>query len=56
MLVCLFYLNGIYGAELKSTGKTTLLNVLAQRVDTGVGGGEMLVSGQPLPRDFQAQT
>ncbi|KAF9076400.1 ABC transporter [Rhodocollybia butyracea] len=37
-------------------GKTTLLNVLAQRVSTGVVTGEMLVSGQSLPRDFQAQT
>lgn len=37
-------------------GKTTLLNVLAQRVSTGVVTGEMLVSGQPLPPDFQAQT
>ncbi|KAJ3748437.1 pleiotropic drug resistance ABC transporter [Lentinula detonsa] len=37
-------------------GKTTLLNVLAQRVSTGVVTGDMLVSGQPLPKDFQAQT
>ncbi|KAE9393362.1 hypothetical protein BT96DRAFT_924054 [Gymnopus androsaceus JB14] len=37
-------------------GKTTLLNVLAQRVSTGVVTGDMLVSGQSLPRDFQAQT
>ncbi|KAE9384316.1 hypothetical protein BT96DRAFT_960912 [Gymnopus androsaceus JB14] len=36
-------------------GKTTLLNVLAQRVSTGVVTGDMLVSGQSLPRDFQAQ-
>ncbi|KIK61032.1 hypothetical protein GYMLUDRAFT_166677 [Collybiopsis luxurians FD-317 M1] len=37
-------------------GKTTLLNVLAQRVSTGVVTGDMLVSGRPLPPDFQAQT
>ncbi|KAF5387203.1 hypothetical protein D9757_006886 [Collybiopsis confluens] len=37
-------------------GKTTLLNVLAQRTSVGVVTGEMLVSGGPLPRDFQAQT
>lgn len=37
-------------------GKTTLLNVLAQRVDVGVVTGDRLVSGQPLPADFQAQT
>ncbi|KAG5650927.1 hypothetical protein H0H81_010502 [Sphagnurus paluster] len=37
-------------------GKTTLLNVLAQRVDTGVVTGDKYVNGQPLPKDFQAQT
>ncbi|KAH7106585.1 pleiotropic drug resistance ABC transporter [Auriculariales sp. MPI-PUGE-AT-0066] len=37
-------------------GKTTLLNVLAQRVTTGAVSGDMLVDGQPLPLDFQAQT
>ncbi|KAG0700792.1 ABC-2 type transporter-domain-containing protein [Suillus ampliporus] len=37
-------------------GKTTLLNVLAQRVDVGVVTGDRLVSGHPLPADFQAQT
>ncbi|KAA1475301.1 pleiotropic drug resistance ABC transporter [Dentipellis sp. KUC8613] len=37
-------------------GKTTLLNVLAQRQSTGVVTGERLVSGKPLPGDFQAQT
>ncbi|KAG2033847.1 ABC-2 type transporter-domain-containing protein, partial [Suillus americanus] len=37
-------------------GKTMLLNVLAQRVGTGVVGGDRFVNGQPLPVDFQAQT
>ncbi|KAG5650930.1 hypothetical protein H0H81_010505 [Sphagnurus paluster] len=37
-------------------GKTTLLNVLAQRVNTGVVTGDKYVNGQPLPKDFQAQT
>ncbi len=37
-------------------GKTTLLNVLAQMNSTRVVTGEILVNGQPLPHDFQAQT
>ncbi|KAF9224734.1 pleiotropic drug resistance ABC transporter [Gyrodon lividus] len=37
-------------------GKTMLLNVLAQRVSTGVVLGDRLVNGQALPADFQAQT
>ncbi|KAG1857398.1 ABC-2 type transporter-domain-containing protein [Suillus subalutaceus] len=37
-------------------GKTMLLNVLAQRVSTGVVSGDRFVNGQPLPVDFQAQT
>ncbi|KAF5334859.1 hypothetical protein D9758_014292 [Tetrapyrgos nigripes] len=37
-------------------GKTTLVNVLAQRADTGVVTGDKFVNGQALPRDFQAQT
>ena len=36
--------------------KTTLLNVLAQRTETGVVSGTRLVNGHPLPPDFQAQT
>ncbi|KAG2364667.1 hypothetical protein BDR07DRAFT_1450169 [Suillus spraguei] len=36
-------------------GKTMLLNVLAQRVGTGVVSGDRFVNGQPLPVDFQAQ-
>lgn len=32
------------------------MNVLAQRVTTGVVTGERLVNGQALPSDFQAQT
>lgn len=37
-------------------GKTTLLNVLAERVGrVGVVGGQRWVDGQALPRDFQAQ-
>lgn len=37
-------------------GKSTLLNVLAERTSTGVVTGDRLVNGQPLPDDFQAQT
>ncbi|TEB24253.1 hypothetical protein FA13DRAFT_1756871 [Coprinellus micaceus] len=37
-------------------GKTTLLNVLAKRVYSGTVTGDMLVNGQGLPADFQAQT
>ncbi len=37
-------------------GKTTLLNVLAQMNSTGVVTGDILVNGQSLPHDFQAQT
>ncbi|KIJ14545.1 hypothetical protein PAXINDRAFT_169702, partial [Paxillus involutus ATCC 200175] len=37
-------------------GKTMLLNVLAQRVSTGVVLGDCLVNGQALPANFQAQT
>ncbi|KAF8605578.1 pleiotropic drug resistance ABC transporter [Ceratobasidium sp. AG-I] len=37
-------------------GKTTLLNTLAERVGTGVITGDRFVNGQPLPRDFAAQT
>ncbi|KIK80835.1 hypothetical protein PAXRUDRAFT_157584 [Paxillus rubicundulus Ve08.2h10] len=37
-------------------GKTMLLNVLAQRVSTGVVLGDRLVNGQALPANFQAQT
>ncbi|KAL0952258.1 hypothetical protein HGRIS_006548 [Hohenbuehelia grisea] len=36
--------------------RTTLLNVLAERVDTRVVSGDQFVNGQRLPRDFQAQT
>uniref|UniRef100_A0A0W0FHD7 Putative pleiotropic drug resistance ABC transporter n=1 Tax=Moniliophthora roreri TaxID=221103 RepID=A0A0W0FHD7_MONRR len=38
------------------TGKTTLLNVLSQRVYTGVATGDKFVNGQAVPSDFQAQT
>ncbi|KAJ3830845.1 hypothetical protein F5878DRAFT_550163, partial [Lentinula raphanica] len=37
-------------------GKATLLNVRAQRVSIGAVTGDMFVSGQPLYKDFQAQT
>jgi ATP-binding cassette subfamily G (WHITE) protein 2 (SNQ2) len=37
-------------------GETTLLNVLAKRVYSGVVTGDMLVNGQGLPADFQSQT
>ena len=36
--------------------QTTLLNVLAQRVSSGVVTGGRYVNGQGLPPDFQAQT
>jgi ATP-binding cassette subfamily G (WHITE) protein 2 (SNQ2) len=36
--------------------QTTLLNVLAERYNTGVVTGERFVNGQALPSDFQAQT
>jgi ATP-binding cassette subfamily G (WHITE) protein 2 (SNQ2) len=36
--------------------QTTLLNVLAERVDTGVVTGNRFFNGHPLPSDFQAQT
>lgn len=39
-----------------SLSKTTLLNVLAERTETGVISGTRLVDGHPLPSDFQAQT
>ena len=37
-------------------GKTMLLDVLAQRVATGVVTGDIFVNGQGLPADFRAQT
>lgn len=37
-------------------GKTTLLNVLALRAGTGVVTGNLKLSGQQLPRSFQAST
>ncbi|KDR66423.1 hypothetical protein GALMADRAFT_80815 [Galerina marginata CBS 339.88] len=37
-------------------GKTSLLNVLAERVDTGIIMGQRFFNGQALPIDFQAQT
>jgi ATP-binding cassette subfamily G (WHITE) protein 2 (SNQ2) len=36
--------------------QTTLLNVLANRTDTGVVTGDRFVNGYELPLDFQAQT
>lgn len=36
--------------------KTTLLNVLAERTETGIVSGTRLVHGHPLPPDFQSQT
>ncbi|KAG1809243.1 P-loop containing nucleoside triphosphate hydrolase protein [Suillus variegatus] len=36
-------------------GKTTLLNVLAQRIGAGVVSGGRFVNGEPLPIDFEAQ-
>lgn len=45
-----------YNLLLYVTGKTTLLNVLAQRVNTGVVTGDMLVNGRVLPKSFQRQT
>ncbi|KAL1960157.1 hypothetical protein VTO42DRAFT_8700 [Malbranchea cinnamomea] len=38
------------------TGKTTLLNTLAQRNKVGTVTGEMLVDGRPLDEDFQRAT
>jgi ATP-binding cassette subfamily G (WHITE) protein 2 (SNQ2) len=35
-----------------STGKTTCLDVLAQRKNIGVVSGDVLVDGRPLPADF----
>lgn len=43
-------------AHLSFASKTTLLNVLAERTETGVVWGTRLVNGHPLPRDFQSQT
>jgi ATP-binding cassette subfamily G (WHITE) protein 2 (PDR) len=37
-------------------GKTTLLDVLAQRVSMGVVTGDMFVSGKPLDESFQRKT
>ncbi|KAF8699335.1 ABC transporter, partial [Rhizoctonia solani] len=37
-------------------GKTTLLNALAERVSMGVITGDRFVNGNPLPKDFAAQT
>lgn len=42
---------GVSGA-----GKTTLLDALAQRINVGVIGGEMLISGKPLDQSFQRKT
>ena len=36
--------------------KTTLLNVLAERVGSGVVTGDRFFNGEGLPIDFQAQT
>ena len=36
--------------------KTTLLDVLAERVESGVVTGDCFSNGQALPVDFQAQT
>jgi hypothetical protein len=41
---------------LRMSFQTTLLNVLAQRVDTGVVTGDRFVNGHELPTDFQSQT
>lgn len=37
-------------------GKTTLLNTLSQRQKMGVVGGDMLVDGMPLGKEFQRNT
>lgn len=53
LVLCQVYL----GCDLNDDfRKTTLLNVLAERVDTGVITGDRFFNGQPLPADFQAQT
>jgi ATP-binding cassette, subfamily G (WHITE), member 2, SNQ2 len=38
------------------TSQTTLLNVLAERTDSGVITGDRFFNGQGLPPDFQSQT
>jgi ATP-binding cassette subfamily G (WHITE) protein 2 (SNQ2) len=38
------------------TGKTTLLNALAECIDTGVVTGYCFVNGQALPVEFQVQS
>ncbi|KAJ7757814.1 hypothetical protein DFH07DRAFT_958679 [Mycena maculata] len=37
-------------------GKTTLLNVLAERTTTGVVTGDIFINGHALPRDLRSQT
>ena len=45
-----------YSAKYTRTGKTTCLDVLAQRKNIGVVAGSMLVDGRPLGGDFARGT
>jgi ATP-binding cassette, subfamily G (WHITE), member 2, SNQ2 len=47
-------LTALMGAS--GTGKTTLLNTLAQRINFGTVSGSFLVDGRPLPKSFQRAT
>ncbi|KAK4048322.1 ATP-binding cassette transporter snq2 [Microbotryomycetes sp. JL201] len=51
-----FVMPGKMTCLMGESGKTTLLNVLAQRVDMGTVTGDMFVNGKPLPTSFQRQT
>ncbi|KAM6501505.1 pleiotropic drug resistance ABC transporter [Amanita muscaria] len=55
-LTALMGASGAGKAGNNPSSRTTLLNVLAERVDTGVVVGERFIDGHPLPLDFQAQT
>lgn len=47
-------LTALMGAS--GAGKTTCLDVLAQRKNIGVVSGDVLVDGRPLPADFARGT
>ncbi|KAF8069190.1 pleiotropic drug resistance ABC transporter [Lyophyllum atratum] len=49
-------LTALMGESGAGKARTTLLNVLAERVDVGVVEGDRFVNGQPPPADFQSQT
>lgn len=48
--------NALLSLHLIFHAQTTLLNVLADRVETGVVDGNRRINGGKLPADFQAQT